>query len=62
MDTLNKSVVEILKESVQGKRGVDDNIIITYKTPYVANGQLVTVSLSLVEGVVCSTILSYPLL
>ena len=55
MDTFNISVVDIVKESEQGKGGVDFTSVVTYKTPFVVNGKPVTVSLDLVEGVACNT-------
>ena len=36
--------------------------IITYKTPYVVNGQPVVVSFGLKEGVACNMVFSYPFL
>ena len=36
--------------------GVDVNAVIDYKTPFMVNGQKVTASLALGEGVACNTI------
>ena len=48
MDPFSKSGVDRGKESEQGNGGVDVTTLITYKTPFVVNGELVTVSLNLV--------------
>ena len=50
------------KESEQGKGGIYFTTIITYKTPFVVNVNLVTFSLALGEGVAYKTIFSWPLL
>ena len=44
---VNISGVDRGKESEQGNVGIDVTIVITYKTPFVVNGELVTVSLDL---------------
>ena len=62
MDPFNISIVEGGKESEQGKGGVDVTVVITYKTSFVVNGKMVTVSLALREGVACNTIFSWPFL
>ena len=41
-----------------GKGGADVTELNIYKTPFVVNGQLATVSLTLGEGVACNTIFS----
>ena len=50
------------KESKQGNIGVGVTSVITYKTPFVVNGQLVTVYLDREEVVTCNTIVSWPFL
>ena len=62
VDPFNISGVYGRKESSQGKGGVDDTAIITYKATFVVNGKPVTVSLAVGEGVACNTIFSCPLL
>ena len=47
VDTFNISGVDRGKEGDHGKVGVDVTTVITYKTPFVVNGKLVTVSLAL---------------
>ena len=58
VDPFNINVLDGVKYSEQGERGVDITEIINYKTPFVVNVQQVTVSLSLVEEVACNTIFS----
>ena len=48
--------------SKQVNEGVYFTALITYKTPSVVNGKLVTVSLALGEGVACKSIFSWPFL
>ena len=48
VDTFNISGVDGRKEGKHVKLGVDVNVVITYKTNFVVNGQSVTVSLALV--------------
>ena len=43
-------------------KGVEFTAAITYKTPFVVNGKLMTVFLDLGEGVACNTIFSCPFL
>ena len=56
VDPFNIILVVGVKESEQGKLGVGVTTVSTYKTPFVVNGQPVTVSLALGEGVACKTI------
>ena len=56
VDPFNISGVDGGKESEQGELGVYVTTVINCKTPFVANGKPVTVSLSLGEGVACNTI------
>ena len=50
------------KESEQVKGGVDVTSAITYKNPFVINGQPLKFSLALVQGVTYNTIFSWPYL
>ena len=50
MDPFNISVVDVGKEIEQVKGEIDLTTVIAYKTPFVVNGQPVTVSLALGEG------------
>ena len=60
VDPFNISGVDRGKESETGKLGINITTVITYKTPFVVNGQLVTVYLALGEGVACNTTFSWP--
>ena len=62
MDPFNICGVYAGKDSDQLKGGVDVTAVITYKTPFVLNGKLMTVSFALVEEVACNTIFPWPLL
>ena len=62
METFKISGVGSGKEGEEDKGGIDVTAVITYKTPFVVNGQQVTVSFALGEGVACNTIFSYPFL
>ena len=50
-DTFNIIGLDRGKEIDHGKEGVDVTAVITYKTPFVVNRKMVTVSLALGEGV-----------
>ena len=62
VDSFNISVVDRVKESKQERRGRYFTAVITYKKPFVINGQPVTVSLALGEGLAYNIIFSCPLL
>ena len=49
MDSFSIRGVDVGNKSEQEKVGVDVNAVITYKTTYMVNEKLVTVSLTLVE-------------
>ena len=60
MDPFNISGIDGRREFEQRKGGLEVTAVITYKTSFVVNVKLVTVSLTLGEGVACNTIFSWP--
>ena len=62
METFSISGVGGGKEGEEDRGGIDVTAVITYNTPFVVNGQQVTVSFALGEGVACNTIFSCPFL
>ena len=56
VDPFNISGLDGGKEIEKGKGEVDFTAVITYKTPFVVYGKLVTASLAILEGVACNTI------
>ena len=62
VDPFNASGVDGGKESKQGRVVLYVTAIVKAKNHLVGNGQPVTVSLNLVEGVECNTTFSWPFL
>ena len=56
VEPFNISVVDGGKKIEQVKGGVEVTAVVTYKNTFVVNGKLVTVFLTLEDGVACNTI------